>query len=203
MGIDRVIKVWEEILENESDEKRNRIASYIIFPDEAALLYAIARCDVNNLVLEIGTGYGFSTAHLAEALKDTGKEHLHLVTIDTSKTSHATKLIDKLGLSEWVTFVQGETPGCLGDNLKVHPKFKNLNHLAFDLAFIDGNHSVESTVNDYDTVVKYMRPRGKIVLHDTIFTGPANVLAREKERNRTIMHFPTHHGMAVIQIGEI
>lgn len=156
-----------------------------------------------NNVMEIGTGYGFATAHIAEALRDSRGGHLITIDPDYMKASdYAKDFINRLRLTDWVTFVTDHSPHCLSKIISEHPKLNLMFHYNIDIAFIDGDHSIEGTVSDYNEIIKYVTTGGKIIIHDTkAHTCPANMLREVAKNGNKVMPFDTERGLAVIKVG--
>jgi len=64
--------------------------------------------------------------------------------------------------------------------------------------FIDGNHSKESVMADYDAYGPMVMPGGYIMLHDIDYTGPKILLATIRGRQPESIRYVTK-SMAVIQ----
>jgi predicted O-methyltransferase YrrM len=200
MATNRILEAWEMLFAQQGNPN---VKASAITPHEAALLYGIVRAERPHHVLEIGTGYGFSTAHIAEAIRENG--HGHLVSVDPddmSASDYAATFIKNLQLNDCVTFVKGKSPECLFKVIAVHPKYKkSLFHYTFGFAFIDGDHSEKGLMADYDEVVKFMALNGKIVIHDTkVHIGPANLLINAVRTGEKVISFNTERGMALIQV---
>ena len=127
-------------------------------------LFHIASYFQPCMVLEIGTGVGASTLHLAAALRRNGRGRLLSVDLVDTNASHHSRTptrprpIDRLsaaGCSDVVEFIVGRSRDVLrGTNLR------------FDLVFIDGDHSAAAVYEDLASVLNGLRPDGVIVLHD-------------------------------------
>jgi len=141
----------------------------------AMTLFSLAVSTRATNVLEIGRFKGLSTLALASALKfvDTGWDeaaHLkqrpdmdypafeaprkrRLVSIDPFPTAEATALIERAGLTNYVSFVNHRS-----DAVTVQGQL--------DLLFIDGDHSYEGCARDVLQYVPFVRPGGYFILHD-------------------------------------
>jgi hypothetical protein len=141
----------------------------------AMTLFSLAVSTRATNVLEIGRFKGLSTLALASALKfiDVGwEESLHhkqrpdvdyetfeaprarrVISIDPYPTVEATALIERAGLTKYVTFINQRS-----DAVTVQGKL--------DLLFIDGDHTYEGCVRDVMQYVPFVRPGGYFILHD-------------------------------------
>ncbi|WP_328470187.1 class I SAM-dependent methyltransferase [Actinoplanes sp. NBC_00393] len=79
-------------------------------PDAAALLTLIMRMAGVRVVVEIGTGNGYSAIWLADAVRDTGG---HLTSVDVASPASAVVNLARAGLGGLVTFEVGDGGGYL------------------------------------------------------------------------------------------
>lgn len=133
---------------------------------EADLLAAFV---VGRDVLEIGTGLGVSTRALARTAKS-------VVTVD---------------IDEWV---QGTIWPELPANVVPTPVVPVGRQ--FDAAFIDGDHSTESVVADWQAVAPLVRSGGVILAHDT------NAKAVRDGLPEGFLFIETMHGVGVFWKGK-
>lgn len=113
---------------------------------EALLLYALVRAIKPEVVVEIGTSYGFSALHIAQALKDNGRGHLHTAEINEGRRREAIGNIAEAELSAFVSFYD-RIPLALS---------------RIDIAFLDGAHD-EDSLREYLQQVQNAR---LILVHD-------------------------------------
>lgn len=113
-------------------------------------------------VLEIGTSNGYSTLWIADALKDAGYNG-HLTTIEfyEKRQSIAKENIEKCGLTQYVTFIQGRALEVL-EQLDFIP----------DMVFIDAN---KSEYIQYFDLLKDKLPKGAIILADNVVSHAVKV----------------------------
>lgn len=121
-------------------------------------------------ILEIGTLFGFSTLHIAEALKINGGGKISTIDIRIANRKWGTgeevenihelaiKLAAEAGLSEYINFISGrsdvEMPKlCFSEN-------------KFDLIFIDGSHSRYVVTLDLLNALNILKPGGLIIFDD-------------------------------------
>lgn len=127
-------------------------------PVSARLLYALIRAFRPRTVLELGTNSGISSAYQAAALQVNG-DGGRLVTLEGSpyRVRVARELHAGLGLDD-VAYVQGlftdTLPGALREMGTV------------DLAFIDGHHQYQPTLDYFDAVWAHAGPATLFVFDD-------------------------------------
>ena len=138
-----------------------------IAADEIRILTEAAR---GHVVLEIGTGLGISTRALAEYAKA-------VITVDPDP---------------WVK--QHIRPTLPGNVLHIVSLDKFDNTIPFTMAFIDGDHSTESTTRDINTATDRCLPGSRIYIHDAKYPNVAAALTDKWK------HIPTTHGIAYLDI---
>jgi predicted O-methyltransferase YrrM len=118
------------------------------------LLFRIARRYQPHYVLELGTSLGISTAYLAAA-----DEHSVVVTGEgnDSVATLARRNLDAIGLNN-VRVITGNFDNTLPEMISRLP------HI--DLAFIDGNHRRQPTLNYFYELLKKIRPESVIIFDD-------------------------------------
>jgi len=118
------------------------------------ILYSLARVFKPATVIELGTGIGISTAYLSA-----GNPEAEVISIeaDSAKVSCARKLLADLGICNAEI-----CNGIFKDVLL--SKIINTNHPL--LVFVDGDHSYESAVSYFGTLLKYKREDTIIVFDD-------------------------------------
>ena len=141
-------------------------------------------------VLEIGTLFGFSTLHLAEAVEVTGGR---VTTIDLrvgSRTWITGETVENIheyalnaavssGLDKHIEFISGRSD--------VEMPKMTLAGRTFDLVFIDGSHSKYVVALDLINALNLLSPAGTVVLDDV----SENVALRDYNHggpNEVLMH---------------
>ncbi len=80
----------------------------IIGPAAGHFCYLIARAVAARRVFELGSGYGYSTAWFARAVKENGGGEVHHVVWDEELSARARRHLDALGLGDVVRYTVGE-----------------------------------------------------------------------------------------------
>lgn len=126
----------------------------------AEILYVLTRLRNPEWVFEGGTNWGYSTAHIAQALKDNGKipdEHFTSVDIDQPTLNEAESYLWEkdieleLHLCDSVEWLQGG----------VENNIPNL-----DLIFIDTAHTYEHTAKEWKAMLPLLDEKSIICFHD-------------------------------------
>ncbi len=122
------------------------------------MLYRIIRELRPKQVIELGTNVGISAAYIAAALKENG-DGGRIITLDSSqyRQALARSLHASLGLDN-VTYVQGLFSDTLKQTLAENPPC--------DLAFIDGHHQYEPTLEYYNQVLEHCSDHAVLVFDD-------------------------------------
>lgn len=130
----------------------------IIGPAAGAFCYLITRIARAQRVFEMGSGYGYSTAWFARAVRDNGGGVVHHVVWDAGLSSRARRHLDALGLGDLVTYHVGEAievlRGC-GET--------------FDLVFNDiEKHAYPAAV---EVIEDTLRPGGILIADNVLWHG--------------------------------
>jgi predicted O-methyltransferase YrrM len=120
---------------------------------QAALLGAIAREFAPGQVLELGTNVGVSSAYIAKAIPGT----LTTIEASTGRQSVAKQLHSDLGIGNTV-FVLGLFDDVLDASLERIGRV--------DMAFIDGNHQHQPTLDYFNRIVGFASPGAVFVFDD-------------------------------------
>lgn len=127
-------------------------------PHAARFLYTLVRAVRPARVLELGTNVGISGAYIAAALVDTAGSG-QLVSCDSSQYRQrlARQMHARLGLKQ-IEYVNG----LFSDTLA--PTLRAMRHV--DLAFIDGHHLYQPTLDYTDQILSYCQPDAVLVFDD-------------------------------------
>ena len=130
--------------------------SSTVHPDTGHALYSICRASGANHVFETGTYWGYSTAYLAAALKDSntnGKVH----TFDLYP--HAGKYIPK-SLRSRIELYRGKP------SVETMPEV--LKQVVPDLFFQDSRHDYEGVSEELKVVAPYLKSGNVVLFHDFV-----------------------------------
>ncbi len=124
-------------------------------PELGKFLGLLVRLTNAEKVLEIGSGIGYSTIWLGEAVKQTGGR---VVTIDNHERTHREVIanIRKAGL-------ENEVNSILGQAEEIVPELEK----EWDIIFQDGGKYLYPLL--YDTLVPLLKKGGLLIADDTLF----------------------------------
>lgn len=135
----------------------------------AQIIYGLIRWLQPTKVLEIGAYCGYTTAHIAKAMKDTGlRQESMLCIIDNFslgkiKPSQICNVLTMLGVNDVPYYLIEEDSQTL------------TNWPSIDLAVIDGDHSYKGCQSDFRNCVN--AGATCIVIHDTVdWSGPRHLI---------------------------
>jgi caffeoyl-CoA O-methyltransferase len=130
----------------------------IIGPVSGHLCYLIARMIGARRIFELGSGYGYSTAWFARALRDNGGGEVHHVVWDEDLSKRARTHLDRLGYSDLVRYHVAEAVETL-----------RATDGPFDLIFNDINK------RDYpasiDAILPKLRRGGALIIDNLLWSG--------------------------------
>ena len=121
----------------------------------AELLYVIVRTRKPKFILEAGTNWGYSTAHIAAGSKNYSRA-FYTIEIDASNQEIAIDTLKKKRI-EFVNFV-------LGDSVRF---FSSLSKgQIVDFCFIDSSHTYEHTKREFAAIEKSLNTNSLVCFHD-------------------------------------
>ena len=130
----------------------------IIGPASGQLCYLIARMIGAKRIFELGSGYGYSTAWFARAVRENGGGEVHHVVWDKDLSERARKHLDKLGYTDLVRYHEAEAVATL-----------RATDGPFDLIFNDINK------RDYpasiDVITPKLRRGGVLIIDNLLWSG--------------------------------
>ncbi|MDK2972938.1 MAG: hypothetical protein PWP23_2693 [Candidatus Sumerlaeota bacterium] len=188
-----------------------------VFPEIGRFLYSFVRLLRPTNVAEIGVLFGYSSLCITQALEENGGGHLHSFDLFLDRSDgycspvtgvRGTGLevawghLEKAGLAHRVSFHQGDSSS------KIREAFPDKSVL-FDLAFIDGDHTLEGCLKDWQAIDERLGEGGIVLLHDTLpencgCLGPRRLLIDLEKRYPGMYHAvdlptPEGFGLAIIQ----
>ena len=139
-----------------------RVAEETKFPIIGAasgqLCYLITRMIGARRVFEMGSGYGYSTAWFAKAVRENGGGEVHHVVWDADLSNRARKHLERLALSDLVRYHVAEAVETL-----------RATDGPFDVIFNDINKK------DYpasiDAILPKLRPGGVLIIDNLLWSG--------------------------------
>ena len=162
--LDPAIAKYLDDLVSRPDELRDmeRIAEAtkfpIIGPASGQLCYLVARLVGARRIFELGSGYGYSTAWFARAVRENGGGEVHHVVWDDDLSKRARTHLDRLGYSDLVRYHVAEAVETL-----------RATEGPFDLIFNDINK------RDYpasvDAILPKLRPGGALIIDNLLWSG--------------------------------
>ncbi len=184
------------------------------------LYYALVRMLRPRHVLVIGSGYGFSPAIMALALRDNGLGHLSFV--DPSMDGDRDGLNSAHGgTGQWDTpEAAAQHFSCAGVPTGIVTHYKETNQQFFshwaerglppiDLALIDGAHDEGNASYDLAMVMEHLQLPAYVLMHDvthflnrTGHMGVTAVLERAVAAGAESVVFPGTAGLALLRIKE-
>ncbi len=87
----------------------------IVGPAAGQMIYVLARLARARRVFEMGSGFGYSTAWFARAVRENGGGEVHHVVWDEALTAEAKVWLERLGLSDLVRYHTAEAIAVLRD----------------------------------------------------------------------------------------
>ena len=149
-------------------EKLHSLTAHSGLGDSAFLLYGLVKAAKPEVVVEIGSARGRSTCFIGKALQENGHGKVFAIdphtrtdwNDDDSTDTYEILLsnVTALGLQDVVEI-------CRSTSDNVATKWKG----PIDMLFIDGDHSYEGALHDWQSFVPFVRPFGSVIFHDTLW----------------------------------
>src|SRR5438034_3643483 len=142
----------------EVEAEARRTGFPIIGPATGHLCYLLTRLSNARQVFELGSGFGYSTAWFARAVKENGGGIVHHVVWDDRLSREARENLVALGLADVVQFHVGEAVAAL--------------HQApgpFDVIFNDIDK--QDYPNALDVITTKLRPGGLLLVDNMLWSG--------------------------------
>jgi predicted O-methyltransferase YrrM len=145
-----------EMMAMEAEAERTRFP--IIGPAAGYFCYLITRLIDARSVFELGSGFGYSTAWFARAVRENGGGTVHHTVWDEKLSRRARGHLDALGLSDLVTFRVGEAVAALQEAKG-----------PFDLVFNDIDK--EGYVASLPVIRSRLRNGGVLITDNVLWSG--------------------------------
>ncbi len=163
------------------EEEATRSGFPIIGPACGHLCYLMTRICGARTVFELGSGYGYSTAWFARAVRDNGGGTVHHVVWDETLSAKAREYLTAVGLADQVTFQVGEAVEALARHRG-----------QLDLVFNDiDKHGYPGSL---PVIEEKLRPGGVLIVDNLLWSGrifdPADQ-SRDTEGVRTFTRLVT------------
>jgi len=130
----------------------------IIGPASGYLCYLVARMIQAKRIFELGSGYGYSTAWFAKAVKENGGGEVFHVVWDADLSQRARRHLSALGFEGLVTFREGEAVQTLRET-----------EGPFDLIFNDIDK--EGYPAALEVIESKLRPGGVLIIDNMLWHG--------------------------------
>jgi len=146
-----------DVLE-EMEEAARRESFPIIGPAAGHLCYLVARMIDARSIFELGSGFGYSTAWFAQAVRENGGGVVHHTVWDEALSAQARTHLTRLGMDDLVRFHVGEAVDTL-----------ERNDGPFDLIFNDIDK--EGYPASLPVIGKKLRPGGVLIIDNMLWSG--------------------------------
>lgn len=130
----------------------------IIGPTAGHMCYLIARLIGARSVFELGSGFGYSTAWFARAVRDNGGGVVHHTVWEDELSRRARGHLSALGLADLVTFHVGESVAALRESTG-----------QFDLIFNDIDKAGYPA--SLPVIASRLRPGGVLIVDNMLWSG--------------------------------
>ncbi len=146
----------EEMLAMEAYARENNFPA--IGPVVGYFCYQVARMIGARQIFELGSGYGYSTAWFAQAIRENGGGTVHHVVWDDELSHQARRHLERLGMSGLVQYHIGEAVQTLSQN-----------EGPFDLIFNDIDK--DGYPASVPVVHEKLRPGGVMIIDNMLWYG--------------------------------
>jgi predicted O-methyltransferase YrrM len=157
------------------------------------ILYVVTALQKPKRVFEAGTAWGYSTAHIAEALREFGDERFFLsADVVESQLTTAHQYLAEKGLTVQTECKSSELPRDL-DNL--------------DMVFVDSSHTYEGTKREWAWMYPLLFKNNGIALFHDAFTVEYKVKdlleeLRQKGHEVLILDTQTNTGLGIVKLAK-
>lgn len=140
------------------EEQARRDGFPIVGPVSGRLCWLLARLCGARRVFELGSGFGYSTAWFASAVRENGGGVVHHVVWDEALSRQAREHLDALGLGDLVRYRVGEAVQALRET-----------EGPLDLAFLDIDK--EGYPGALPAIKEKLRPGGVLIADNALWHG--------------------------------
>jgi len=168
-----------------TDAREPKRATGILSIEEACLLYALAKPKAGRRALEIGSHFGWSTAHIAAA--GLPVDAIDPAFGDAERGSQVGESLDRWG--DKIKLWPGYSPGIVDAVAATSGE-------PFAFAFVDGQHSNGAPLRDVQAILPHLADDGVFVFHDMTFSDVAAAVRWLKGKGWSIRLYNTMQVMA-------
>ena len=130
----------------------------IIGPASGQLCYLVARLIGARRIFELGSGFGYSTAWFARAVRENGGGEVHHVVWDEDLSTRAREHLERLGYSDLIRFHVAEAVETL-----------RATDGPFDIIFNDIDKAGYPA--SMDAILPKLRPGGALIIDNLLWSG--------------------------------
>ncbi|MEM7386976.1 MAG: class I SAM-dependent methyltransferase [Verrucomicrobiota bacterium] len=146
--------------------EENRIESGL--GDSAWLLYGLTRSMKPEVCVEIGSAQGKSACFIGAALRENGKGRLFAIDPHTETSWNDRESVDTLPILRKNLIEAGVDSQVEILRNTSSEAAKNWDH-KIDLLFIDGDHSYDGVMRDWNLFIPHLNSFGTVIFHDTLW----------------------------------
>ena len=155
--LEGLVPARNEIM-NEMEAYAREIKFNIVGPAAGQLMYLVARMICAKRVFELGSGYGYSTAWFARAVRENGGGEVHHVVWHEDLSQKAQGYLGRMGYADLMHYHVGEAVGVLEQTEE-----------QFDLIFNDIDKDGYPT--SIAAIKRKLRPGGVLLIDNTLWHG--------------------------------
>ncbi len=160
-------------------------------PSVSQFLGRLVHAKRARTVIELGCFTGWSTVHMAHALRQTGSGHIHYLDYDQRFLDQTAGNLRRLGLADLATPLQG---------MSTSPEVLRRLPAEADVVFIDTSHEYQPTLEEIALYRARLAPGGCLVLHDSLSAPGVRRAVRESLDRFHVHTFATErsNGLTVL-----
>ena len=130
-------------------------------PQKCRFIFNLVKYFQPESILELGTNLGIATAYMSMAHSNS---KLYTVEADPGIVEHAEELFSNLNIKQRIEVI----------NTSFQTFFRNENKIidSIDFAFVDGDHSFESTIDTVSRLMRNSQDRKVLILDDIYWSKP-------------------------------